>query len=198
MASESQHKHIVRFTLEWITKLLRSSALRGPGRRASALEALGVQAILLHIANFSAFELTQPQLFGFRWSPPWFLIVGATAVVNRIRPGIARFATTTIAIVFDDTRVTSTCPRDPKGPHRPLPDGRRERAARRARIQRTMLGGAEENIADLQKKFRRAAREGLALVCGKGYEQIDEAENKTARLSARARHYCGSSSSLHV
>jgi hypothetical protein len=34
--------------------------------------------------------------------------VGAAAVVNRIRPGIARFATTTIAIVFDDTRVTTS------------------------------------------------------------------------------------------
>ena len=66
MASAPQHKYVVRFTLEWITKLLRSAALRCPGRRASAVEALGVEAILLHIANFSAFELTQPQLFGFR------------------------------------------------------------------------------------------------------------------------------------
>ena len=73
MASAPQHKYVVRFTLEWITKLLRSVALVGPGRRAPAVEALGAQAVLLHIANFSAFKLAQPQLLGFRWSPPWFL-----------------------------------------------------------------------------------------------------------------------------
>ena len=60
MASEPQHKYVVRFTLEWITKLLWSVALVGPGRRAPAVEAVGAQAVLLYMANFSAFELTQP------------------------------------------------------------------------------------------------------------------------------------------
>ena len=69
MASAPQHKYVVRLTLEWITKLLRSVALVGPGRRAPAVEALGAQAVLLYMANFSAFELTQPQLLRFRWSP---------------------------------------------------------------------------------------------------------------------------------
>ena len=108
MASAPQHKYVVRLTLEWITKLLRSVALVGPGRRAPAVEALGAQAVLLYMANFSAFELTQPQLLRFRWSPPWFLVVGAIAVVNRDRPGITRFTTTTVAIVFDATRVTTS------------------------------------------------------------------------------------------
>jgi hypothetical protein len=60
------------------------------------------------MANFSAFELTQPQLLRFRWSPPWFLVVGAITAVNRDRPGITGVTTTTVAIVFGATRVTTS------------------------------------------------------------------------------------------
>ena len=68
----------------------------GPGRRAPTVEALGAQAVLLHTANFSALKLAQPQLFGFRWSPPWFLAVSGIAAVIGSWLGIGMPATTAV------------------------------------------------------------------------------------------------------
>ena len=106
MASESQHKHIVRFTLEWITKLLWSVALLGPGRRAPTVEALGAQAVLLHTANLSVFELAQPQLLGFRWSPPWFLALSVIVALSGSWLGTTMPATTAAVIVPGALRAT--------------------------------------------------------------------------------------------